>query len=318
METKSEYSSADVIANLQNNNQPFNPRFLHFFSDISHDNLQNLKTIWSNIDKSRKFNLLKDLESLMEADNLVSCDDFAVFAIQDPDPLIKSQAIQLLWETSDVKLIPSFIDFLIKDPSPEVNQAAASVLGRFVLLGELDEIPENFAEEVQDLLINEFNASQNHITRQRILESLGYSSREEVSQFIKSALKNDEKDWQLSALIAISRSADNKWGKAVLEKLKDYDSDIQIEAIKAAGELEIASAKDSIIEILISTESYEEIHLQSIWALSKIGGSDVIELLEKMIEESEDEEEIEVLEMALENLDLIDDMPAFDIFDDPE
>ncbi|MDO9546833.1 MAG: HEAT repeat domain-containing protein, partial [Pelolinea sp.] len=93
------------------------------------------------------------------------------------------------------------------------------------------------------------------------------------------------------------------------------DPEIQIEAVKAAGELEIASAKDTIIEFLSITESYEEVHLQAIWALSKIGGSDIIELLEEMIEESEDEEEIEILELALESLDLTDGMPSYDLFD---
>jgi HEAT repeat protein len=318
MGTKTEYSSDDVIANLLDNNQPFNPQFLHFFSDISFDNLKSIKTVWPNVDKTRKFNLLKDLELLMEADTLVSCDDFGLFAIEDDDPLIKSQAIHLFWESCDPKLISPFMEFLKNDSHEEVNQAAASALGRFVLLGELGEIPENLAKRVQDFLIDEYMTATNVLTQQRILESLGYSSREKVYQFIKLALEKIEKEWQLSALLAISRSADGKWGKVVMEKLKDIDPDIQTEAVKAAGELEIASAKDTIIELLSRSELYEEVHLQAIWALSKIGGSDVIELLEKMIEESEDEEEIEVIELALENLDLTNGMPSFDIFDQPE
>ena len=318
METKAEYSSDDVIANLLDNEQPFNPQFLHFFSDISIDNLLRIKKVWSNVDKTRKFNLLKDLESLIEADTLVSCDDFGLFAIEDEDPLIRSQAIHLFWESSDVKLISPFMEFLKNDAHEEVNQAAASALGRFVLLGELDEIPENLAKSVQDFLISEYMITTNGRTQQRILESLGYSSREKVHQFINVALEKSEKEWQLSALLAIGRSTDRKWGKTVVDKLTDNDSDIQIEAIKAAGELEITSSKDIIIELLTNTESYEEVHLQAIWALSKIGSSDVIELFEDMIEESEDEEEIEVLEMALENLDLLNDMPSFDIFDQPE
>ena len=318
METKAEYSSDDVIANLLDNSQPFNPQYLHFFSDISYDNLKSIKAIWPDVDKSRKYNLLKDLEILMEADNLVSCDDFGLFAIEDDDPLIRSQAIHLFWESSNTKLISPFMEFLKNDSHVEVNQSAAAALGRFVLLGELDEIPESLATKVQDFLINEYINTPNIHTRQRILESLGYSSGEKINQFIKLALENIEKEWQLSALLAIGRSADRKWEKAVMEKLTDIDPDIQIEAIKAAGELEIASAKDTILDLLTSTESYEEVHLQAVWALSKIGGSDVVELFEDMIEESEDEEEIEVLELALENLDLSGGIPSFDIFDQPE
>jgi HEAT repeat protein len=310
MEINTEYSSNDVIANLLDISKPFDPRFLHFFSDISFDNLELIKTIWADVDPTRKYNLLKDLESLMEADTLVCCDDFGYFALGDDDPLVKSQAIHLFWETSDAKLISTFIEFLKNYPNDEVKQAAASVLGRFVLLGELDEIPEESANQVQDFLISEYLSTPNILTKQRILESLGYSSREKVDQFIKLALKKNEKEWQLAALLAISRSVDPKWGKVVMEKLNDIDPDIQIEAIKSAGELEIASAKDFLIKLLSSTEPYEEAHLQAVWALAKIGGSDVIELLEEMIESSDDEEEIEILELAIESLDITGGIPS--------
>ncbi|MDO9545386.1 MAG: HEAT repeat domain-containing protein, partial [Pelolinea sp.] len=153
----------------------------------------------------------------MEADTLVSCDDFGIFALEDEDPLVKSQALHLFWESSDTKLISIFIDFAKNDSLPEVKQAAVSALGRFVLLGEFDEIPENSAKKVQDFLISEYLTSTNIQTQQRILESLGYSSSEKVTQFIKLALEKKEKEWQLSALLAISRSADEKWGKVVME-----------------------------------------------------------------------------------------------------
>jgi HEAT repeat protein len=315
MESNTEYSSNDVIANLIDLSKPFNPQYLHFFSDISTDNLELIKAIWADIDPTRKYNLLKDLETLMEVDTLVSCDDFGYFALDDEDPLVKSQAIHLFWETSDIKLISTFVDFLKNNPNNDVKQAAASVLGRFVLLGELDEIPEESANQVQDFLISEYLSTPNTITKQRILESLGYSSREKVNQFIKLALKKNDKDWQLAALLAISRSVDPKWGKVVMEKLNDIDPEIQIEAIKAAGELEIASAKDFLIKLLSNTESYEEAHLQAVWALAKIGGSDVLEVLEEMIESSEDEEEIEILELAIDSLDLTGGIPSFDISD---
>jgi HEAT repeat protein len=315
METNTEYSSKDVITNLLDINKPFSPHFLHFFSDISIDNLDLIKKIWTNVDPTRKYNLLKDIESLMEADTLVSCDDFGNFALSDDDPHIKSQAIHLFWETSDIKLISTFIDLVKNNPHNEVKQAAVSVLGRFVLLGELDEIPEFSFNQVQNFLISEFTSIPDINIKQRILESLGYSSNEKVSQFIKIALKKNEKEWQLAALLAISRSVDPKWGKVVMEKLKDFDPDVQIEAIKAAGELEIASAKNFLFKLLLSTEPYEEAHLQTVWALAKIGGSDVLELLEEMIESSEDEEEIEALELAIESLDLTGGIPSFDLSD---
>ena len=315
METNPEYSSDDVINNLLDSKKPFNPQFLHFFSDISIDDLDKIKSIWSEITRDRKYNLLRDLESLMEANTLVSCDEIGYFALQDDDPRIRSQAIPLLWECSDIKLISIFMNFLQNDSNFEVNASAAAALGKFVLLGELEEIPEEPAKMVQDLLINEYIKTENDTTKRRILESLGYSSNEKVNQFISSALKKDDKKWHLSALFAISRSANNIWDKVVAEKLTDLDPDIQIEAIKAAGELEIEFAKEQIIEFMKSSTPDEELHMQAIWALSKIGGNEIKELFEEMIEESEDDEKADILEMAMDNLDLANGIPSFGLFD---
>jgi HEAT repeat protein len=204
---------------------------------------------------------------------------------------------------------------LQNDSNFEVNASAAAALGKFVLLGELEEIPEESANMVQDLLINEYIKTENDFTKQRILESLGYSSNEKINQFISNAIKKDDKKWQLSALFAISRSANNIWEKIVVEKLSDLDPDIQIEAIKAAGELEIESSKELIIEYLESSSPDKELHMQAIWALSKIGGNDIKELFEEMIEESDDDEKTEILEMAMDNLDLTNGMPSFGLFD---
>ena len=315
METNPEYSSDEVINNLLESNKPFNSKFLHFFSDISSDDLDKIKSIWPEINRDKKYNLLKNLRSLMEANTLVSCDDIGRFALQDDDPLIRSQGISLLWECSDIKLISIFANFLKNDSNAEVIASAAAALGKFVLLGELEEIPEESANMVQNLLIHEYTKTENDFTKQRILESLGYSSNDKVDQFISIALKKDDKKWQLSALFAISRSLDNKWEKVVFEKLSDLDPDIQIEAIKAAGELEIESAKELIIEYMESSTPDEELHMQAIWALSKIGGNDIKNIFEDMIDESDDDEKTEILEMAMDNLDLTNGMPSFGLLD---
>ena len=51
------------------------------------------------------------------------------------------------------------------------------------------------------------------------------------------------------------------------------------------------------------------------WSLSKIGGDDVREILEDRLEETEDEEDVEILEDALENLDFTEEMNLFDMLD---
>ena len=318
MEKASGYTIGDVISNLRDETAPINTAYLHTFSDISFDDLSQIKRIWGDLSIDRKVLLLQHLLVLMEADTLISCDDFSVFAMEDQDPRVKCQAISLLWENSDLKLVPAFIEMLVANPDVTVNAAAADALGKFVLLGELDEIPQETADTVRDALLKKYKTTGDDLTKQKVVESLGYIANDEVTALIKKATKDPSKQWQLSALVAIAHSANDIWDKFVVEKLAEKDQDVQIEAIRAAGELEIASAKEPIIQILQESASDEEEHLQAILALSKIGGRDVRQILEELLETSDNEEETDLLEIALENMDLTDGIVSFDFFSDDE
>jgi hypothetical protein len=98
--------STDLVKMLLDNSQPFPAQYLHVFSDITEADFKEVKKIWSQITPKRKINLLQDLEHMMEADTLLSCDDFARFALDDEDANVRSRAISLLWECEDPKCCP--------------------------------------------------------------------------------------------------------------------------------------------------------------------------------------------------------------------
>jgi len=311
-----EFTSDELEKNLLNESEPFPLPFLQLFSDINQQDLDKVKKIWPKVSQQRKVTLLNDLENLMQIDTLISCDDFGFFALDDEDPIVKSQAIALLWECTDLNLASRYMKILQEDKDPELSAAAASGLGRFVLLGELDEIPKEHFKKVMQTLIEKYLTSQSNSLKQSILESLGYVSNAQINGFITEAINKPEKEWVLSALFAISRSANEYWGKIVLEKLNDLDPDIQLEAVKAAGELEISDSKEIIMEILENTLPEEELHLQSIWSLSMIGGNDVQKLFDNLLESSDNDQEMGMLEMAIDNLELTNSFDEIDYFDD--
>lgn len=316
MEELLTFSSSDLEATLLDENKPFDLQFLQFFSDISYDDLKKVKKVWSKVTQQRKVSLLQELENLMRIDTLISCDDFGVFALDDEDPVIKSQAINLLWECVDQNLATRFMSLLLEDKDPALSASAASGLGKFVLLGELDEIPKDLWKKIQNTLVEKYVSTSDQQLKQSILESLGYISSPQINDFITEAIKRPEKEWVLSALFAISRSANENWSKIILKKLDDLDPDVQLEAIKAAGELEIADAKETIIELLESSSPEEEIHLQAIWSLSMIGGNDIQVLFQKMIDSSDSEKEAAMLEMAMDNLELTNSFEEFNLYED--
>lgn len=303
----------ELIGALLDNSHPFPPKYLHSLSDISVENLKSIEKIWDKVDPTRRIALVEDLEPLLEADTLLCFDDFAQFAIGDSEASVRVHAIQLLWESEDSHLIPNLSYLLQHDPSDEVRAAAASGLGKFVYLGEEEEIPANLLKEIEELLLGVMQTSKNSEIQRKALEALGYSSRKEVAPLINKAFQKKDTRWLSSALFAMGRSADKQWENKVLEMIDHHDEDVIIEAIRAAGELELVSARETLIEKATNDAEIWEVRAAAIWSLSKIGGEDARDTLEDLLKKVEDEEEADIIEEALDNLSFTEDQHTFGI-----
>lgn len=308
------FSKPLVIKALLDNSQPFPPQYLHFFSDISTNDLKDIEDVWEMITINRKINLLADLETLLESDTLLAFDDLAKFALTDNDPNVRSRAISLLWESDDPRVAEKYLFILENDPSEAVRSAVASALGRFVLLAELDELSPQLSDQIIRLLLRTFESNPPKEIQQEILKSLAYTNLPEVAKMISKAFESPDATWQLAALISMGRSADDRWEDSILSMLSNKSLPHQIEAVKAVGELEIGDAKQKLMDMLKSPDCDEELRFQIIWSLSKIGGDDVKELLVNLLEDSDSEDEIDIIEMALDNLEFSDGLPSLDIF----
>lgn len=302
-----------VLTALLDNSRPFPARFLHSFSDISTEDLSSLKKIWAKVETGRRTTLLSDLESLQEADTLLNFDDFSRFALSDENEGVRRNAIRLLWESEDPHLVPVLIHLLQHDPSELVKTAAANGLGKFVYLGELDEIPRNMLTEIEDALVNTLKSPIGKEIQRKSLESLGYSGRGEVKEFIQKAFQEKDPRWISSALFAMGRSADRCWEQQVSEMIDHHDDEVRVEAVRAAGELELVSLSDELIEKATDDEETWDVRMAAIWSLSQLGGEDARETLEDLLENTEDDEEAEILEEALDNLSFTDDQHTFGI-----
>jgi HEAT repeat protein len=292
--------------------------YLLEFSDIGSLELKTLLDIWPRVTLSRKQFLLEQLKALAEADTLVCFDDFARALLTDPDPTVRTHAIRLLSESEDLKLVPTYLDMLKDDPDSSVRREAANVLNLFVDLGELEKIPEYIYHQVEEALLASANSEDDARVRRAALESLGYSSRAEVVTLIESAFHREDPKWQVSALLAMGRSADDRWSEDVLYSLVNDDDRIRRAAVQAAGELSIKSARPILLEILAEEEE-DDVASAAIWALSQIGGEDVRIYLENLLDQSEDDEQIDFLEDALDNLAFTEDLDRFDLLSyDPE
>jgi HEAT repeat protein len=305
-------SFQSVLDALLSDRKEFPRRYLQEFSDIGTLELKTLLDIWPQVKPGRKLTLLEELDALAETDTLVSFDDVARALLTDPEPDVRTRAIRLLDEYEDPKVVPSYLDMLKNDPEVNVRAEAANALHLFVDLGELEEIPEDIYHQVEDALLASAASEDNVRVRRLALESLGYSSRLEVSTLIESAFHREDPAWQASALVAMGRSADERWTDAVTRSLVHVDDRVRIAAVQSAGELSLQAARPILLKML-GEEEDADILSAVIWSLSQIGGEDVRTYLENLLDQLEDDEQITFLEEALDNLAFTEDLDRFDL-----
>lgn len=291
-----------VIASLLDNTQPFPPSMLHQFSDLNPADLAALKQAWPQVKPERKVSLLEDLEMIAESDTLVNVDELSEFALTDPEPTVRIIATRLLWETANPKLINIFLDMMEKDSDEVVRASAATALGQFVYQGEVEEISELMLKKIVEKLLSVVKGADKPIVRRRALESLGYSMNDQIPVLLRKSIAMKEPEWKASALFAMGRSLNPVWKPEIARFLSDPDPLVQLEAVRAAGNLEFHEASEVLMEMLEEEEIDDEIRLAVIWSLSQIGGDGVRHRLEELLDEVEDDEEADLIEEALDNL----------------
>lgn len=312
----SEISIQQLIDALLDDSKVFPVRYLHRLSDLSYEEAGEIRKRWSSISPKRRTTLLEDLGQLGNADDILFFDEVCRIALKDDLPAVRRLAIQILRSYETLDLIPAFLDMLNNDSSPEVRAAAASAMGGFVYMGEIEEIPARQLRRIEECLLHVTTGTDDKLVRRRALEALGFSSRDEVSPLIEKAYAMKDAEWQISALFAMGRSADARWKSHVLARLEDSPPAVRAEAIAAAGELELKDATKPLLKMLRDDD--EDVRIAAIWSLSEIGGERVTEALEALLEKTEDEDEAELIEDALDNLAFTEDMRNFALLDIPD
>jgi len=313
MSAPEEIEFIEILRALLDLDNPFPARFLPRLSDLENPELEFFKDTWPKIPTWRRRALMEDIEELCKDDYLVSYESLGVFAAEDEDALVRMHAVRTLWEFENKNLVPTFVRLLRNDPDVDVRAASASALGQYVNLGELDELPVKIFNEIEVLLLDTTQGNEEEAVRRAALESLGFSSREEVPALIEAAFNSGEGVWKSSALFAMGRSRNEIWNNQVLSMLNNNQPDLRLEAARAAGELEITQAVPILIELL--DDPSDSIRDASIWSLSQIGGEGVRDRLEKLFDEAEDDREIDYLESALDNLVFTEGMQLKPLFD---
>ena len=306
-------SFQSVLDHLLESKKDIPQAHLALYSDLDPKSLRLFLDVWPSVKPTRKLLLLDQLLSHFDSDNIVSYEGIAYALLNDPDGEVRARAIRLLSESDDPKLVGTLSGILLNDAELAPRMDAALLLGEFVLLGEYESIQEEIQRDAENALITVIGSEENPSLRKCALEALGYSSRPEVVTLIESAFQREDPTWVTTALLAMGRSHDERWNDDVISVLLDEDPLIQAAAVQAAGELNIQDAVPILLKLLEDEEADADVVTAAIWSLSQIGGDDARIYLLNLIEQAEDDDLIEYLEEALENLDFTDELNKFDL-----
>lgn len=290
------------------------------FSDLGEGDLAALKENWPQVNPVRRKRIMYDLKEIADNDLLVCFDDIALIGLEDSEPDVRVNAIALLWEYEDKTLIPTLIHMMQEDPAKAVRAAAATGLGKFIYLGEIEEIPTEAYSQTETALLAAINGTDDKEVRQHALEAISFSCHKAAQDEIRKAFASTDSTWVASAMFAMGRSADKRWADRIIENLDHPEVDVQLAAVIAAGELELDDAREPLLLLLEKSSHLDENLQRSItWSLSQIGGENVRAALEYLLEMSEEEDEdsetIEFIEAALENLEFNEGLLFPDLFD---
>ena len=287
---------------------------LYGLSDLTRAEAQLFQKVWALIDAGRRRWIIQSLVDIAEASFEVDFNPIFRLCLNDEDELVRSRAIEGLWEDEDLTLAGLLVRLLRDDPSESVRAAAATSLGRFVLLGELEKIEAAPAMMVEDALLGAiYDPHETLEVRRRAVESIAYSGQAQVRDIIEVAYYDDEEKMRISAVFAMGRSADPLWREMVIAELDNPNPEMRYEAVIACGELEASAALSALIG-LIEADPDPEVQETAVWALGRIGGKEARRVLEACCE-SEDEALRQAAEEALDELDFLGEHLDFPLFE---
>lgn len=269
-------------------------------SSLSESEAETFRTTWNAGDEDSRSKLLERLVNLTE-DN-AEADFEAVFriALEDALPAIREHAIDALWECHERWLLNHLCEMATKDPSVDVRATAAGALGKFVLLGALEELRPSLVDKLEAVLKGIIASQEEPIeVRRRAIEALAPSLDPDVNDVIRDAYYSEERDLKVSALFAMGQHCDDGWLPVLLAELKNPDAALRFEAARACGELEDQRAVPSLVPLL--KEKDAEVQEAAIEALGRIGGEAARSALKRCLRSTDDRVR-EAAEAALEEL----------------
>lgn len=288
-------SFSDVMAQLKAGATSLSSPMLYALAAPENRDVKQFALLWPALPVEQRLKIISTLADQAEANYELDFNALFRVAMTDVDGKVRTVAIEGLWEDEEPALVRPLVKILREDPEPAARAAAASSLGRFVLLLDLEELDERYSESVRSALVDALGDPEEDLeVRRRAVESIAYWGDPSVADIIAEAYQSSEEPMRISAVFAMGRSADTSWADTVCVELGSPDPAMRYEAARAAGELQIRAALPALIKLTADRD--REVQLAAVTALGQVGGQRAREVLERCARSSD-----EALNLAAED-----------------
>jgi len=291
----------EIIANLSNSKLLSSSRLAEL-SNLNPEELAILEQVWATIEPKRRRQIVSQLVRLAENDFELNFDSIFKNCLKDKDAEVRSKAIEGLWENEEPSLINPLINLLEQDSSEKVQAAAATALGKFVILAERKKLRSCHGAKVcQSLLAVISDKSKPTEVKRRALEAAAPIRYPQVERAILEAYQSSNPKLRVSSIYAMGKSYNPAWLPTLLKELASTDAEIRYEAATACGELGEEEAVPQLIALVNDPDI--DVQLTTIQALGKIGGTEAKNCLEQCLDDPSEVIQ-QAAEQALQELEL--------------
>ena len=146
-----------TLDHLTNSGEPLVSSTLADLSNLIPEEMKLFEQAWVVIEPERQRQIMYWLVELAEDDVKLDFDCIFKSCLNDQDAEVRSKAIEGLCESEDTSLIKPLINLLEQDSSEKVQAAAATALGKFVMLVELEKLRSSYKFKIEHVLLSVTN-----------------------------------------------------------------------------------------------------------------------------------------------------------------
>jgi len=277
----------ETITNLASSNQPLPDSRLTALSNLNPEGLELFEQAWSQVAPELRRNTIAQLAEMAEDNISLNFDNIFRFCLGDTDAGVRSRAIAGLWESEDTSLISPLVDLMENDPSTDVQAAAATALGNFVLLGEFGKLRTKHIARVEEPLLTTVRLETKALAvRRRALEAVAPLGLPEVGEAIQEAYNSHNIELKISAVSAMGKNCNPAWLPILIQEMHSPDAEMRSEAAEACGELGEKEAVPYLIALVDDPDT--TVALAAIKALGETGGIEAKRFLKQCLDDPED------------------------------